>query len=89
MENNSFNVAVLGAGNIGSAVVTRLMNLDKEIVELNVVKVLVKDTSKKREISSEILTDDFTDILNDDSIDLVIEVLGLSLIHISEPTRPR
>ena len=89
MENKSFNVAVLGAGNIGSAVVTRLMNLDKEIVELNVVKVLVKDTSKKREISSEILTDDFTDILNDDSIDLVIEVLGLSLIHISEPTRPR
>ena len=47
MENKSFNVAVLGAGNIGSAVVTRLMNLDKEIVELNVVKVLVKDTSKK------------------------------------------
>ena len=76
MENKSFNVAVLGAGNIGSAVVTRLINLDKEIVELNVVKVLVKDTSKKREISSEILTDDFTDILNDDSIDLVIEVLG-------------
>ena len=76
MENKSFNVAVLGAGNIGSAVVTRLMNLDKDIVELNVVKVLVKDTSKKREISSEILTDDFTDILNDDSIDLVIEVLG-------------
>ena len=76
MENKSFNVAVLGAGNIGSAVVTRLINLDKEIVELNVVKVLVKDTSKKREIFSEILTDDFTDILNDDSIDLVIEVLG-------------
>ena len=76
MENKSFNVAVLGAGNIGSVVFTRLMNLDKDIVELNVVKVLVKDTSKKREISSEILTDDFTDILNDDSIDLVIEVLG-------------
>ena len=76
MENKSFNVAVLGAGNIGSAVVTRLMNLDKEIVELNVVKVLVKDTSKTREISSEILTDDFTDILNDETIDLVIEVLG-------------
>ena len=76
MENKSFNVAVLGAGNIGSAVVTRLINLDKEIVELNVVKVLVKDTSKKREISSEILTDDFTDILNDETIDLVIEVLG-------------
>ena len=76
MENKSFNVAVLGAGNIGSAVVTRLINLDKEIVELNVAKVLVKDTSKKREISNEILTDDFTDILDDETIDLVIEVLG-------------
>ena len=76
MENKSFNVAVLGAGNIGSAVVTRLINLDKEIVELNVAKVLVKDTSKKREISNEILTDDFTDILNDETIDLIIEVLG-------------
>ena len=32
MENNSFNVAVLGAGNIGSAVVARLMDLDKGIV---------------------------------------------------------
>ena len=57
MENNSFNVAVLGAGNIGSAVVARLMDLDKGIVGLNIKKVLVKDKD-------------------------------LSLIHISEPTRP-
>ena len=31
MENNTFNVAVLGAGNIGSAVIARLMDLDKGI----------------------------------------------------------
>ena len=89
MENNTFNVAVLGAGNIGSAVIARLMDLDKEIVGLNVKKVLVKDKTKKRDFSGDILTDSFDDILNDDSIDLVIEVLGgvdpgkeLSLIHI-------
>ena len=95
MENNTFNVAVLGAGNIGSAVVARLMDLDKGIVGLNVKKVLVKDKGKKRDISEDIITDNFDDILNDDSIDLVIEVLGgidpgkdylrallLSLIHI-------
>ena len=76
MENNTFNVAVLGAGNIGSAVVARLMDLDKGIVGLNVKKVLVKDKTKKRDISRDILTDNFDDILNDDSIDLVIEVLG-------------
>ena len=76
MENNTFDVAVLGAGNIGSAVIARLINLDKEIVGLNVKKVLVNDISKKREISEDILTDSFTDILDDNSIDLVIEVLG-------------
>ena len=76
MENNTFNVAVLGAGNIGSAVIARLMDLDKEIVGLNVKKVLVKDKDKKRDISSDIITNNFDDILNDDSINLVIEVLG-------------
>ncbi len=76
MENKIFNVAVMGAGNIGSVVISRLMDLDKGIVGLNVKRVLVKDKSKKREISDDILTDNFDDILNDDSIDLVIEVLG-------------
>ena len=76
MENNSFNVAVLGAGNIGSAVVARLMDLDKGIVGLNVKKILVRDTKKPRDISKDLLTDNFDEILNDDSIDLVIEVLG-------------
>ena len=76
MENNTFNVAVLGAGNIGSAVIVRLMNLDKGIVGLNVKKVLVKDKDKKRDISSDIIANNFDDILNDDSINLVIEVLG-------------
>ena len=76
MENNTFNVAVLGAGNIGSAVIARLMDLDKGIVGLNVKKVFVKDKDKKRDISSEIITNNFDDILNDDSINLVIEVLG-------------
>ena len=51
MENNTFNVAVLGAGNIGSAVITRLIDLDKGIVGLNVKKVLVKDKSKKTNLS--------------------------------------
>ena len=68
MENKTFNVAVMGAGNIGSAVISRLMNLDKGIVGLNVKKVLVKDKTKKRDFSSDILTDSFDDILNDDTI---------------------
>ena len=76
MQNNTFSIAVLGAGNIGSAVLTRLQELDDKVLKLALKKVLVSDTSKDRGVSKDLLTDNFDDILNDDSIDLVIEVLG-------------
>ena len=76
MQNNRFSIAVLGAGNIGSAVLTRLQELDVKVLKLDLKKVLVSDTSKDRGVSKDLLTDNFDDILNDDSIDLVIEVLG-------------
>ena len=76
MKNNSFTVGMLGAGNIGSAVIDRLDNLDNEIVNINLKSVLVSDKSKERTFNKDLLTDNFEDILNDDSIDLVIEVLG-------------
>ena len=76
MQNNTFSIAVLGAGNIGSAVLTRLQELDDKVLKLDLKKVLVSDTSKDRGVSEDLLTDNFDDILNDDSIDLVIEVLG-------------
>ena len=37
MKNKSYNVAVLGAGNIGSAVISRLLHLDKELLDINPV----------------------------------------------------
>ena len=76
MQNNRFSIAVLGAGNIGSAVLTRLQELDDKVLKLDLKKVLVSDTSKDRGVGKDLLTDNFDDILNDDSIDLVIEVLG-------------
>ena len=76
MQNKTFSIAVLGAGNIGSAVLTRLEELDDNVLNLELKRVLVNDTSKDRGVSKDILTDNFDDILNDDSIDLVIEVLG-------------
>ena len=76
MENKTFKVAVLGAGNIGSAVLSRLESLDNDVLNLELKKVLVQDTSKDRGVSKDLLTDNFEDILNDESIDLVIEVLG-------------
>ena len=76
MQNNTFSIAVLGAGNIGSAVLTRLQELDDKVLKLDLKKVLVSDICKERGVSKDLLTDNFDDILNDDSIDLVIEVLG-------------
>ena len=76
MKNNSYTVAVMGAGNIGSEVIERLLNLDDEVININLSKVLVSDISKNRDIDSNLLTTEFTDILNDEDIDLVIEVLG-------------
>jgi len=76
MQNKTFSIAVLGAGNIGSAVLTRLKELDHNVLNVELKAVLVNDTSKDRGVSKDLLTDNFDDILNDDSIDLVIEVLG-------------
>jgi homoserine dehydrogenase len=76
MKNNSYTVAVMGAGNIGSEVIERLLHLDDELINVSLSKVLVSDISKKRDIDSNLLTTDFTDILNDEDIDLVIELLG-------------
>ena len=76
MKNKSYNVAVLGAGNIGSAVISRLLNLDKELLDINLSKVLVKDATKERDFDKNLLTEDFNEIANDENIDLIIEVLG-------------
>ena len=76
MKNNSYTIAVLGAGNIGSAVIERLENLDNEIVNIELKSVLVSDVSKDRNFNNDLVTDNFEEILNDNSIDLVIEVLG-------------
>lgn len=76
MKNNSYTIAVLGAGNIGASVIDRLLDIDEDLIDIEVKKVLVADTSKKRSFDSSLLTDSFEDIVQDDSIQLVIEVLG-------------
>ena len=76
MKNKSYNVAVLVAGNIGSAVISRLLHLDKKLLDINLSKVLVKDATKERDFDKNLLTEDFNEIANDENIDLIIEVLG-------------
>lgn len=77
------NVALLGLGTVGSGVVKIIEEnrqqikdtLNKDIV---IKHILVRDKSKKRpiNISQYHLTEDVNEILNEDSIDIVIEVMG-------------
>jgi homoserine dehydrogenase len=76
MNKSNFNIAVLGAGNIGSAVIERLFNIDNLLLDITVKKVLVSDVNKDRPIDKGLLTDNIDDIINDKDIDVVIEVLG-------------
>ena len=66
MKNNSYSVAVLGAGNIGSAVISRLLQLDNEVININLSKVLVSDSTKDRSFDSDLTTEDFSEIENDE-----------------------
>ena len=77
------NIALLGLGTVGSGVVKIIEEnrqqikdtINKDIV---IKHILVRDKSKKRplNISQYHLIEDINDILNDNSIDIVVEVMG-------------
>lgn len=77
------NIALLGLGTVGSGVVKIIEEnrqqikdtINKDIV---IKHILVRNKSKKRplNISQYHLTEDINDILNDNSIDIVVEVMG-------------
>lgn len=77
------NIALLGLGTVGSGVVKIIEEnrqqikdtINKDIV---IKHIIVRDKSKKRplNISQYHLTEDINDILNDNSIDIVVEVMG-------------
>ena len=76
-------IALLGLGNVGGGVWKILQTNKDEIMkrsgyEVEVAKVLVRDSNKKRavEIPDEYITTNFEDIINDDSIKIVVEVMG-------------
>jgi homoserine dehydrogenase len=77
------NIALLGFGNVGSGVyeiIKRNRNdiLQREGIDFNVKKILVRDINKTRKDGApkEIFTDKFEDILNDTDIEIVAEFLG-------------
>ena len=72
-----FNIGLLGCGHVGSGVYEILNSNEYLKKYAKIAKVLVKDITKPREgINSKLLTDNIDDILNDESINLVIEVIG-------------
>lgn len=77
------NVALLGLGTVGSGVVKIIEENREQIREtmnkdINIRHILVRDKSRKRPINTSKynLTEDIEDIFNDDSIDIIVEVLG-------------
>lgn len=74
------NIGIVGVGTVGQSV-CQILDDNKDIitaragVELNVKSGVVNNLSKQRDVSIT-LTDNPDDILNDDSIDIVVELMG-------------
>lgn len=80
---NTLNIGLIGFGNIGTGLVNAL-NQNREIikertgVELQITRIADKDIKTKRdaEYDASILTDDANTLLDDPSIQLVVELVG-------------
>jgi len=75
-------IGIIGVGTVGTSV-CQILEDNKDIitaragVELNVVSGIVNNLDKKRDINPNIkISDNADDILNDDSIDIVVELMG-------------
>ncbi|WP_032079212.1 homoserine dehydrogenase [Clostridium drakei] len=76
-------IALLGLGNVGKGVWNILKNNRETIIkragyDIEIAKILVRDTGKNRgvDVPGEILTTNADEIFNDDSIKIVVEVIG-------------
>ncbi|HEY8341696.1 MAG TPA: homoserine dehydrogenase [Calditerricola sp.] len=83
------NIGLMGLGTVGTGVVRLIEGHQEDLVHqtgmrIRIARILVRDPEKPRAIrvNRELLTTDPRDILDDPSIDVVVEVMG----HI-EPTR--
>lgn len=81
-ELNIIKVALLGSGTVGTGVYKLVQSQKEEMphkigANLEITKILVRDKNKKREgIDNSLLVDNWSEILEDDSIQIVIEVMG-------------
>ena len=83
MASRPLNVGLIGLGTVGSQVADRMLSWGPQLsrragVELCLKRVLVRDLAKRRpiEISPGLLTTDASQILDDPSVEVLIEVAG-------------
>ena len=82
VQNKIVKAALLGAGTVGSGVYELVKERQEDFphicgTQIEIAKILVRDASKEREgIPSELLTDNWKEIIADDSISIIIEVMG-------------
>jgi homoserine dehydrogenase len=83
MATRPLNVGLIGLGTVGSQVAERLITAQTQLsrragVELCLKRVLVRDVKKRRavEIAPDLLTVDPADVLEDPTIDVLVEVAG-------------
>lgn len=75
------NIALLGFGTVGQAVYSILSEMKEAIaaktgVELNIVSVVVKDSSKSRKVNCSFCSSNPDDVLSSPDVDVVVEVMG-------------
>jgi homoserine dehydrogenase len=74
-------IGILGGGTVGGTLARKLTRDQKAItaksgIELELVRVAVRDMSKPRPFSSDLLTDDPMSVVEDPDVQLVVEVMG-------------
>jgi homoserine dehydrogenase len=81
-EKKTIKAALLGLGTVGGGVYKLMERQKKEFpykvgAELEIGKILVRDAKKERPgVDASLLTDNWEEIVNDDSIEIIIEVMG-------------
>ena len=82
VQNKIVKAALLGAGTVGSGVYELVKERQEDFphicgAQIEIAKILVRDASKERAgIPSDLLTDSWEEIIADDSISIIIEVMG-------------
>ena len=71
---SKLRIGIIGLGTVGSGVYKTLQEMD----DIEIVKIAVKNLNKPRsvEVPTSMITDNPYDLVNDPSIDVVVELIG-------------